>query len=205
MFPPALHLGLTRATAPSPDGAETHIERNDMLTVQDKLPAFELTACVSREPGQEFKTVTDKDFSGKWKVLFFWPMDFTFVCPTEIAEFGNKTAAFAENNAVVLGASTDSHFVHLAWRESHPDLKELPFPMLADTKRELSSAMGILHPDAGVDLRATYIIDPDNVIRHVTVNDLNAGRNVDETLRTLQALQTDKLTPCGWNPGDATL
>src|SRR5689334_17727376 len=132
-----------------------------MLTVGDKLPEFKLQAAVSLEKGKEFKEITNKDYSGKWKVLFFWPMDFTFICPTEIAEFGKKNKDFLDRDAQVLGASTDTHFVHLAWRNNHSDLKSLPYPMLADTKRELSSALGILHKGEGVALRATYIIDPE--------------------------------------------
>src|SRR5437870_2428765 len=112
-----------------------------MLTVGDKLPAFELDAVVG-EKVAEFKRISDQSFAGKWLVLFLWPMDFTFVCPTEIAEFGHKNREFAERGAQVLGASTDSHYVHLAWRKDHPDLRELPFPMLADIKRELSAALG---------------------------------------------------------------
>lgn len=176
-----------------------------MLTVGDKTPNYRLQAVVSLDAGKEFQEVTEESYQGKWKVLFFWPMDFTFICPTEIAEFGKKNADFADRDAQVLGASTDSHYVHLAWRNNHPDLKELPFPMLADTKRELSSALGILHKQDGVALRATFIIDPEGVIRHVSVNDLSVGRNVDETLRVLDALQTDELCPCNWKKGEATL
>lgn len=176
-----------------------------MHTVGDPFPDFELQASVSTEPGQEFEEITSHSYPGKWKVVFFWPMDFTFVCPTEIAEFGRRNAAFAELGAQVLGASTDTHYVHLAWRNDHPDLKDLPFPMLADTKRELSSALGILHAEAGVCLRATYIVDPEGVIRFVSVNDLSVGRNVDEVLRVLNALQTGELTACGWTPGEPTL
>ncbi len=176
-----------------------------MLTVGDKLPEFKLQAAVSLEKGKEFAELTDKSYDKKWKVLFLWPMDFTFVCPTEIAAFGKKNAEFADRDAQVLGASTDTHWVHLAWRNQHPDLKNLPFPMLADTKRELSSALGVLHKQDGVPLRATFIVDPDNIIRHVTVNDLSVGRNVEETLRTLDALQTDELCPCNWKKGEKTL
>jgi len=176
-----------------------------MHTVGQKFPEFSLQAVVSTDPGKEFEEITNETYSGKWQVVFFWPMDFTFVCPTEIAEFGRKNTAFAERNAQVLGASTDTHYVHLAWRESHPDLKNLPFPMLADTKRELSSALGILHPEAGVCLRATFIVDPDGVIRFASVNDLAVGRNVDEVLRVLDALQTGELTACGWTKGEPTL
>ena len=114
---------------------------------------------------------------------------------------GDRSPAF-DLQAVV---STDSEFVHLAWRRSHADLKDLPFPMLADTKRELSSALGILHKQDGVPLRATFIVDPTGVIRWVSVNDLSVGRNVDEVLRTLDALQTDELCPCNWKAGEETL
>ena len=175
-----------------------------MLTVGDRFPAFSLNSVVSLEPKSEFKTLTQESYPGKWLVVFFWPMDFTFVCPTEIAEFGKKNADFKERDAQVLGASTDTHFVHLAWRNSHPDLKNLPFPMLADTKRELSTSLGILHKD-GIDLRATFIVDAEGIIRFVSVNDLSVGRNVDEVLRVLDALQTDELCPCNWKKGEATL
>jgi alkyl hydroperoxide reductase subunit AhpC len=176
----------------------------NMLTVGQPFPAYSLTAVVSTEPGKEFRVLSNDAHAGKWKVIFFWPMDFTFVCPTEIAAFGERSAEFARANAQVLGASTDTHWVHLAWRNNHPALKALPIPMLADTKRELSSALGILHAD-GVPLRATFIVDPEGIIRHVSVNDLSVGRNVEETLRILVALQTDELTPCNWTPGQATL
>jgi peroxiredoxin (alkyl hydroperoxide reductase subunit C) len=175
-----------------------------MKTIGDRFPQYQLKAAVALEKGSEFADLSDTSHPGKWRVVFFWPMDFTFVCPTEIAEFGRKEKAFAERDAQVLGVSTDSHYVHLAWRQQHPDLKALPFPMLADTKRELSSALGILHAD-GVPLRATFIVDPQGVIRWVSVNDLNVGRNVDEVLRTLDALQSDELCPCNWKPGQATL
>ncbi|MBE0644371.1 MAG: peroxiredoxin [Bacteroidetes bacterium] len=176
-----------------------------MLTVGDKFPEFNLQACVSREAGKEFTEISNTTYAGKWQVVFFWPMDFTFVCPTEIAEFGKRNADFAAKNAQLLGASIDSHFVHLAWRNDHADLKDLPFPMLADVKRELSSSLGILHKDAGVDLRATFIVDPEGIIQWVNVNGLNVGRNIPETLRVLDALQTGELTPCNWEPGQATL
>jgi alkyl hydroperoxide reductase subunit AhpC len=176
-----------------------------MLTVGDKLPEFALQAVVSLEKGKEFREITQASYPGKWTVLFFWPMDFTFVCPTEIAEFGRRNADFRDRDAQLLGASTDTHYVHLAWRQQHPDLKSLPFPMLADTKRTLSSALGVLHAEAGVPLRATFIIDPQGIVRHVNVNDLSVGRNVDEVLRVLDALQTDELCPCNWQRGDETL
>jgi lipoyl-dependent peroxiredoxin subunit C len=176
-----------------------------MLTVGDRLPSFALEAVVSRETGREFASVTDRSSPGKWKVVFFWPMDFTFVCPTEIAEFGRRHRDFLERDAVVLGASTDSRYVHLAWRNQHPDLRDIPFPMLADTKRELSTALGILHEQDGVALRATFLVDPDGIIRWASVHDLSVGRNVDEVVRVLDALQTDELCPCNWKKGDATL
>jgi lipoyl-dependent peroxiredoxin subunit C len=176
-----------------------------MLTVGDKLPEFRLQAAVSLEAGKEFEEVTHESYSGKWKVLFLWPMDFTFICPTEIAEFGRRNQDFLDRDAQVLGASVDTHFVHLNWRKHHPDLKDLPFPMLADTKRELSTALGVLHKEDGVALRATFIADPAGVIRHVSVNDLSVGRDVAEVLRVLDALQTDELCPCNWNKGDPTL
>lgn len=176
-----------------------------MLTVRDKFPSFAMKATVSREAGKEFADITNESYAGKWLVVFYWPMDFTFVCPTEIAEFGHRNADFVKRGAQVLGASTDTHYVHLAWRQQHPELRDLPFPMLADLKRELASALGILHKDAGVALRATFIVDPDGVIRWVSVNDLSVGRNVDETLRVLDALQTGELTPCNWTPGKPTL
>ena len=176
-----------------------------MLTVGDRFPQYELEAVVGLEKGKEFKRLTPAAHEGKWKVVFLWPMDFTFVCPTEIAEFGKKNREFADRDAQVLGVSTDTHFVHLAWRQQHPDLKALPFPMLADTKRELSTALGVLHKQDGVPLRATFVVDPEGVIRHVSVNDLSVGRNVDEVLRVLDALQTDELCPCNWKKGEPTL
>jgi lipoyl-dependent peroxiredoxin subunit C len=176
-----------------------------MLTVGEKFPKFKLNAVISLEKDKEFQEITESTHQGKWQVIFFWPMDFTFICPTEIAEFGKRNKDFVDRDAQVLGASTDTHFVHLAWRNNHSDLKSLPYPMLADTKRELSSALGILHKEEGVALRATYIVDPEGVIRWVMVNDLSVGRNVDETLRVLDALQTDELCPCNWKKGEKTL
>ena len=176
-----------------------------MLTVGDKLPEFKLHSVVSTEHGKEFETITHASHPGKWRVLFFWPMDFTFVCPTEIAEFGRMNKEFADREAQVLGVSTDTHYVHLAWRTSHPDLKGLPFPMLADTKRELSTALGVLHRTEGVPLRATFIVDPEGAIRWASVNDLSVGRSVPEVLRVLDALQTDELCPCNWQKGQPTL
>ena len=176
-----------------------------MIGVGETFPAFSLEATVSTEKGKTFKTISDLDYSGKWKVYFFWPKDFTFVCPTEIAAFGKLNREFQDRDTQVLGGSTDSEYVHLAWRQSHPDLRELPFPMLADIKRELCAALGILDPKAGVAQRATYVVDPERVIRFVSVNDLSVGRNPQEVLRVLDALQTDELCPCNWQKGDAVL
>ena len=176
-----------------------------MLTVGDRFPEFRLDCVVSTEPGKEFRKIDQETHKEKWRVVFFWPMDFTFVCPTEIGEFGHRNADFEARGAQVLGVSTDTHFVHLAWRNQHPALKNLPFPMVADTRRELSSELGILHKEAGVALRATFIIDPEGTIRSVEVNDLDVGRSVDEVLRVLDALQTGELTPCNWKRGEPTL
>ena len=176
-----------------------------MLTVGDRLPSFSLQAVVGLEQGREFQPITHESYPGRWKVLFFWPMDFTFVCPTEIAAFGRRNGDFRDRDTQLLGASIDTEYVHLAWRKDHKDLKELPFPMLADTKRELSQALGVLHQEAGVALRATFIVDPEGVIRHVSVNDLSVGRSVDEVLRVLDALQSGELCPCNWKKGEATL
>ncbi|HWL84900.1 MAG TPA: peroxiredoxin [Polyangiaceae bacterium] len=176
-----------------------------MLTVGDKFPEFKLNAAVSREAGKEFQEISSASYPGKWKVVFFWPLDFTFVCPTEIAEFGKRTQDFRDRDTEVLGASIDSQYVHLAWRNQHADLKTLPFPMLADIKRELASALGVLHKTDGVALRATFIVDPEGIIRFASVHDLSVGRNVEEVLRTLDALQTDELCPCNWKKGEPTL
>ncbi len=176
-----------------------------MLSVGQKFPEFSVTATVSTEKGKTFQTITDKDYAGKWKFYFFWPKDFTFVCPTEIAGFAKLNGEFQDRDCQILGGSLDSEFVHLAWRQQHPDLKELPFPMLADVKRELSTALGILHPEAGVTLRASFLVDPENVIRFVYVNDLSVGRSPQEVLRVLDALQTDELCPCNWHKGEPVL
>ncbi len=176
-----------------------------MLTIGQKLPEFSLTGVVSSDPKTAFETISNNTYKGKWLVLFAWPKDFTFVCPTEIAAFGKLNRDFADRDTQVLGLSTDSDYVHLAWRQNHADLNDLPFPMLSDIKRELSTALGILNDDAGVCNRATFIVDPEGMIRHVSVNDLKVGRNVDEVMRMLDALQTDELCQCNWNKGDETL
>lgn len=176
-----------------------------MLGIGQNFPRYSLTAVVSADPATAFQTIDTASLAGKWQVMFFWPKDFTFVCPTEIAAFGKLAGAFADRDAQLLGASTDSEFVHLAWRQAREELRDLRLPMLADIKRELSLALGILDPQAGVAQRATYIVDPQGVIRFVYVTDLNVGRNPDEVLRVLDALQTDELCPCNWQPGHSTL
>lgn len=176
-----------------------------MLTIGDQFPRFDLTATVSTEMQSAFQDINNDTYSGKWLLVFFYPKDFTFVCPTEIKAFGDLNSEYADRDCQVLAGSVDSEFVHLAWRRDHDDLRDLPFPMLSDIKRELSSALGILHPEAGVSMRATYIVDPDGIIRHVSVTDMNVGRNPAETLRILDALQSDELCPCNWNKGEATL
>jgi peroxiredoxin (alkyl hydroperoxide reductase subunit C) len=178
---------------------------NRILGIGEKFPEFSMPACVSIEKGKEFKTIASADIKGKWSVVYFWPLDFTFVCPTEIAEFNKELPSFHERDAEVYGVSTDSQFVHLAWRQAHPDLKALGYPMLADNKKELSEALGVLHPTEKVPLRATYIVDPEGIVRWVSVNDLNVGRNIKEVIRTLDALQTDELCPCNWEKGKATI
>lgn len=176
-----------------------------MLTVGQKFPHYELKGVVSNDLDKAFVDVKSEDQKGRWQVWFFWPKDFTFVCPTEIKAFGDLADDFFDRDASLYGASTDSEFVHLAWRKDHEDLRELPFPMVSDLKRELSESLGILDIAEGVALRATFIVDPEGVIRFASVNDLNVGRNPAEVLRVLDALQTDELCPCNWQKGDDVL
>ena len=169
------------------------------------FPEFALTGVVSNDANSAFQTFTHDSFPGKWQVVFFWPKDFTFVCPTEIAAFGKLDKEFRARDAQLLGVSTDSEYVHLAWRREKEELRALPVPMLSDIKRELTGALGVLDPDAGVAQRATFIVDPQGVIRFVYVTDLNVGRSPEEVLRVLDALQTDELCPCNWQKGEETL
>lgn len=175
------------------------------LTVGDQFPKFDVTATVSNDIETAFTQINNDTYAGKWLVVFFYPKDFTFVCPTEIKAFGDLTEDFADRDAQVLGASVDSEFVHMAWRKSHDDLKALPFPLLADVKRELSADLGIIDKNAGVSQRATYLVDPQGVIRFSMVTDLNVGRNPAEVLRILDALQSDELCPCNWKKGEETI
>lgn len=176
-----------------------------MLKVGNKFPEFNLTAVVGPNYESDFKQVSLDTYGKQWKIIFFWPKDFTFVCPTEISGFGKLEQDFKDRDAVLIGASTDSDFVHSAWRRDHNDLKPLTFPWLADIKKELSIALGILNEEAGVANRATFIVDPDNIIRYVEMTDMSVGRNPQETLRILDALQTDELCPCNWHKGEETL
>jgi peroxiredoxin (alkyl hydroperoxide reductase subunit C) len=176
-----------------------------MLGIGDKFPAYDLTGVVSNDPNKAFQQFKSSGQAGKWQVVFFWPKDFTFVCPTEIAAFGKINKEFSDRGAQLFGVSIDSEFVHLAWRKDKEELRNLPFPMLSDIKRELSSALGILDKEAGVAQRATYVVDPEGVIRFVYITDLSVGRNPQEVLRVLDALQTDELCPCNWQKGQDTL
>jgi alkyl hydroperoxide reductase subunit AhpC len=176
-----------------------------MLGIGKKFPQLKVKATVSSDPKNAFLDVTNESFRGKWLVVFFYPKDFTFVCPTEIKGFADLNGKFRDRDAQVLAASTDNEFVHLAWRQNHKDLNNLPFPMLSDLKRDLSSQLGILDENEGVAQRATFIVDPDGVIRFVYVTDLNVGRSPQEVLRVLDALQTDELCPCNWEKGKDTI
>ena len=176
-----------------------------MLTVGDKLPSLRLPVQQGTSALPAGETIDLGATNGKWKILFYWPKDFTFVCPTEIEGYGELKGDFADRDAVLVGASTDTAHVHFAWRRSDPRLAQADFPWIADNKKELADALGILDGEEGVALRATFIVDPEGIIRHVSVNDLNVGRNPQETLRILDALQTDELCPCNWNPGEEVL
>jgi peroxiredoxin (alkyl hydroperoxide reductase subunit C) len=181
-----------------------------MLGIGDKLPDFTIGGVkpkfMQHEEGgnSAFEDITQDSFSGKWKVIFFYPKDFTFVCPTEIVEFAKLNGEFADRDAVVLGGSTDNEFCKLAWRREHPDLAKLDQWSFADTTGKFAEALGVMAKE-GVALRATFIVDPHNVIQHVSVNGLNVGRNPKETLRILDALQTDELCPCNRPLGGDTI
>lgn len=176
-----------------------------MLTIGDIFPAFNVKAVISTNIQDAFVDIDHNTYAHKWQVIFFWPKDFTFICPTEIAEFGRLNNEFADRDTQLLGVSTDSEFVHLAWKQHKEELQHLPFPMLADVRRDLSNALGILDENEGVAQRATFIVDPQGIIRFVMVTDLNVGRNPKEVLRILDALQTDELCPCNWQKGEQTL
>jgi peroxiredoxin (alkyl hydroperoxide reductase subunit C) len=176
-----------------------------MLTVGDTFPQFDLKATVSIESlDKAFINIDNNTYKGKWSLVFFYPKDFTFVCPTEIKGFADLNEQFADRDCQVMAASTDSEFVHMAWRKDHKDLRDLPFPMLADINKDLTRALGILD-DEGVAKRAAFLVDPEGVIRFVYVTEGSVGRNPQEVLRVLDALQTDELCPCNWQAGEETL
>jgi peroxiredoxin (alkyl hydroperoxide reductase subunit C) len=188
--------------------AQVQLSHQRFVGLGSKFPIFKKTAVVSTEKGKEFAEITSEELTskpGQWTVMFWWPKDFTFVCPTEIAAFNKAVGEFKDRSTQLIGASTDSEFVHLAWRKDHADLKDLKFPMLADTSKSLAEELGILTVEEKVAYRVTYIIDPDGMIRWVSAYDLSVGRNVEEVLRVLDALQTDELCPCNWTKGEATL
>ena len=168
--------------------------------VGEPAPNFTLEAVINKE----FKKVSLTDYRGKWVVLFFYPLDFTYVCPTEIRGFNEKLDAFNKLNAIVLGASVDSKFSHLAWIE-RGDLGDLKYPLLSDIRKEVADRYGILNESEGVALRGLFIIDPEGILQYQLVHNLSVGRSVEETLRVLEALQTGELCPVGWHPGQKTL
>lgn len=179
------------------------------LRVGQSAPDFTTTAVVD----QEFKTIKLSDYRGKYVVLFFYPLDFTFVCPTEIVAFSDRYSEFKDLNTEILGISVDSEFSHLAWIQTERKLGgvgDLSYPLVSDLKKEISAAYNVLDSDAGVALRGLFIIDKEGVIQHMTVNNLSFGRNVDETLRVLQAIQyvqthPDEVCPADWQPGEKTM
>lgn len=185
-----------------------------MKTVGNKLEKFAVTGV---NPGKDdFFTITEESFAGKWKIIVFYPKDFTFVCPTEIVAYDKLFNDFADRDAVLLTGSTDNEFCKLAWQNAHPDLKNIKHVQFADTQRghwegnefvnlSLVDQLGVFFNPAGAALRATFIVDPNNVIQHVTVNNLDVGRSPEETLRILDALQTGELCPCSRPIGGDTL
>jgi peroxiredoxin (alkyl hydroperoxide reductase subunit C) len=182
-----------------------------MKTVGDRLESFSATAVkpgfnLDKEDGDSaFIPFTEASFPGKWKVIYFYPKDFTFVCPTEIVGYGKLVGEFEKRDAVLLGGNLDNEFVKLAWRRDHKDLGKLNHYSFTDPTGSLVDQLGIRDKGAGVPLRATFIVDPDNVIQHVTVNPLSIGRSPEEALRILDALQTGFLCACNRQPGGPTL
>jgi peroxiredoxin 2/4 len=170
-----------------------------MVKVGETIEDMQLEAYVNGE----IKKISLSDYKGKWIVLFFYPLDFTFVCPTEIKGFASAAQDLAAKNAIVLGASTDSAHSHKAWFQR--DMPDVKFPVLADTAHKLSRQFGVLLDDEGIALRGTFIIDPEGVLRYQVVSALNIGRSVKETVRVISALQTGGLCPVEWEPGQETL
>lgn len=174
-----------------------------MKSVGDKFPKFKKNSILADKSIGEIKSSDHKE-AGKWMVVFFYPKDFTFICPTEIVEFNNNHDKFAALNTELYGASTDTEEVHLAWRENDPKLANLTFPLISDTSKSLSKKLGILQPGS-VAYRATFIVDPEGIIQWVNCNNDGTGRNVAEVLRALEATQNPGLTGCDWTPGEALL
>jgi len=170
-----------------------------MLTVGQKFPEFKSSACVGSDQGS-LTEITNATIADKWSVFFFYPKDFTFVCPTEIAEFNRRLGDFKERDCLVFGGSTDNEYSHLAWCQSHDDLKDLRYPLIGAQK--LASDLEILDPDANVCLRSTFIVDPLGVIQFACANSLSVGRSIPEVLRVLDAIQSDELCPCNWKKGE---
>lgn len=176
------------------------LENEKSLQVGQKVPDFSAQALLA---DGSFKDIKLSDYKGKWLVIFFYPLDFTFVCPTEIQSFNKHYAEFKTLGAEVVAASTDSVYSHKAWVEH--GLGKVQFPILGDTNHRVAKSFNVLLSDKGIALRGTFIVDPNGILKSAVVNDLPVGRSVEETLRTLQALQTGKLTGCGWKPGEKTL
>jgi len=176
-------------------------EKLDDFNIVGVKPKFSL----HEENGESaFENLDEKSFSGKWKLIYFYPKDFTFICPTEIVEYAKLNQEFYDRDCIVLGGSTDNEHCKLAWRREHQDLNKLDQWSFADTEGTLIDSLGI-RSEEGVALRATFIVDPHNIIQHVSVNNLNVGRNPAETLRILDALQTDELCPCNRPLGGNTI
>ena len=171
------------------------------VQVSRPAPTFKAQALV----GREFQDVSLEDYRGKWVLLLFYPMDFTFVCPTELVGLNDKHADFAARQCAVLAASTDTVFSHLGWVNADPQLANLKYPILGDVTKSVARSYGVLLEDQGIALRGSFLIDPAGVLRWVNVNDLGTGRSIDEILRVLDALQTDKLCACNWKKGEPTL
>ena len=170
-----------------------------MLTVGMAAPDLDLIGAGKGKVGR----YRLKDYTGGWVVLFFYPADFSFICPTEITEFSTNFSEFEKLNGVVLGASTDSCHSHKAWCETK--LGKLNFPLLSDMSHQISEAYGTLIPEEGISLRGTFIIDPEGTLRYALYHDNNVGRSVKECLRVLAALQTGELCPASWEKGKPTL
>jgi peroxiredoxin 2/4 len=180
------------------------------VMIGQPAPEFTGTAVIggasaNLNPDNAFKEISLSNYRGKWVILFFYPLDFTFVCPTEIAEFGKAYDDFRDLDAEVIAVSTDSKHSHLAWRRQEEKLQSLPFAMLADPTKQVARDYGVLLEEKGYALRGTFIMDPDGILQYMVVHNENVGRSVEETRRVLEALQTGELCPCNWKKGEATL